>query len=1052
MELKQLLLEDYFVCFVIKYIENKDINYEINEYILNFLKLIIKMKLNEKPNYEFKNTIDEFVKILLFSQGYKKDLYNIFDTLNELQKYCKNIEEYMKIEEKIKNEICERSNKYPKTFSHTIFLNIIESLIREILLFSIELIKKDKDAFSEFFKFFKFLEDSLQKINIKYNLNSKEIYIIRTIIKIEEECKYNHDQFERNYEKIMDNLLKQANLLYQSNFNNLYNSIIDLNEILNSTFVKKTEEYSNLLLYLFTQQYRNIDNQEIKIKLVENFTKNKLLIKKTKFLLHLTLKDLKPELYNKNKPLKDLIGNFMNITDNNKYLIKIYNNINSEEFNEILLFFFEGQCQSYFNSILMKYKSDYTIEVHEKCIEELLSKTSIEYLKKAMQYLYDHKNNNDNKFLKLYSIAFIKTYLYYYVEIYYNHFDKYNWEEINNILNYKDEKNELVINMINIYVLKLFYKKFENFEMFKNYIFVKNTIPIYKELLDKNPQSLKEIIQENYKPSIFNKNKYPDIQYYSFSNIENYNFNYFVHKFNSSEINKKKYALINILINKESELANYAIKMKNLININRLENLLLNIYSYKITREEGKRRKLKDELNYIKDTYNKIHPIKLNDGNDLIKEYIFPFINSWDQIKKNSVQYKARVLRQLERGEKPLDITIENSLYYFLIDDGDNDGGMFLASAYEHFIYWQNNFINEIIEKNQLEGILHCYVSQLEQEINIEEAKEDEIINIDDNTYKKLNELISINSMRNIFTDENKINYKNYNDIIYNLDIIEEELGKIILPGLKKFKNRIKFMTYLYEEFRGNSSADLVDYINKYNQKVLTEKEKEAINELLKNNNSSKFHNELFSSLQILMNEIMKDNYEQNYSIYKIIESLPTYIIINEEFIKLLKNEFECYPDEKIFTVNSLVSLFEYSEALSWKEIKKYILIDYRIEISEESKRYIIDYFNNINEKNLINKQNFTTALRRLISRSMAGTRQEVGINPDSSLRLYIHRLDLWSKDIPDNDLFYLEIERIFKYDVLVSQCFNLYNVLEGDKFIDNEISMEKKGVIKYQK
>ena len=36
--------------------------------------------------------------------------------------------------------------------------------------------------------------------------------------------------------------------------------------------------------------------------------------------------------------------------------------------------------------------------------------------------------------------------------------------------------------------------------------------------------------------------------------------------------------------------------------------------------------------------------------------------------------------------------------------------------------------------------------------------------------------------MRNILTDSNKTNYKNYNDIIYNFDSIEEELGKIVLP------------------------------------------------------------------------------------------------------------------------------------------------------------------------------------------------------------------------------------------------------------------------------
>ena len=49
--------------------------------------------------------------------------------------------------------------------------------------------------------------------------------------------------------------------------------------------------------------------------------------------------------------------------------------------------------------------------------------------------------------------------------------------------------------------------------------------------------------------------------------------------------------------------------------------------------------------------------------------------------------------------------------------------------------------------------------------------------------------------MRNIFDKENKINYKNYNDIIYNYDLIEEELGKQILPGIKKFK-KIKLDLY----------------------------------------------------------------------------------------------------------------------------------------------------------------------------------------------------------------------------------------------------------------
>ena len=1492
-ELKNLMLEEYLKYFVIKYLEKKEVNYKINENILYFLKLILKVKFSENHNhiYDFENTIEEFIKIVLFTQGYKEDIKNLFDTFIEIQKYCQNIEEYMiniLKEEKIRYEISVRSKKFTKIVN-IVFFNIIESLLRSTLLYSIELIKKDKAKFFEFLYSFTSIEANLQKINKKFYLYSKEIYNIRTIIKIEEEYKYNHEQFEKNYEKIMNNLLQQSILLYDDNYNNLYNVILDLNKIFDETFIKKTEEYKNLLFYIFRQQYRNIGNEEIRIKLIENFFQNKLLIRKSKIFLYDTLKDLKPEVYNEKNKKKEtpesLIKNFMNLKDNKrlaKYqnLIKIYNNINSEEFNELLLFFLEGQCQSYFNSILIKYGNEYS----EKCCEELLLKLSIEYLKKAIKYLYEHKNNNDNNLLKLYAIAYIKNYCYYYVEINYNHFDKCNYEDINQIFNDKDENNQIIRNMRNIYIWRLYFNKFENFDQFINFEFAKRNIPIYMELAEKlkvesgqknyifkeslvsqkcskyykiilpeiekylknkenkielnfkeinnnfdafycilvnkllsylysndkntiinklkyiynlssdninltqegktlfkyllnedllqneivkkisddplkqdefeillysfrfifntqmnqnkcfyndllkknasnyinnnfipgsfpivnefvksyndlieklpkkleigyyvckdcgylyevppctfpcstekcpnnhpiggidhvcskldirvfldkksdddfrkswnnnyykpwhdsflhktideykaeyvdkyllqrkkgiisefrindfennspvrelniisyrimnfilysylmgsfilnilnkdeirnylvenlfphtlfgiikkgwdllnkslkeigidnvqtfmnmifdkvielmnnlesvdtqekfdtfeksinnyiveiitnkdiieklnkdyqslnndllsfDPQSMKEIIQGNFDPSIYDQKLYPDIQYYTVSNIQD--FDTFVNKFKSSEDNKKSYALINILINKEAELTEDAMKVKSLVNINKLVNLLLNIYSYKISREDGKKKILNDELTYIKDTYNEMNPIKIDDEKSLVNEFIKPFIKSWDQIKGKSVQYKCRILRELEKGDKPLDMKVENSLCYFLVDDGDKDGGMFLASAYQHLIDWQNLFINEIITKNNMKGILNSYISQLEQEINIEDATKDEILNIDDSTYNTLNELILSSSLRNIFGENNKINYKNYNDIKYNYDFIEEELGKLILPGLKKFKpDSIKFITYLYEGFRGGNSTILVDYNTKYIQRELTEDEKESLNELLKANNNSKFHNDVFSSLQILMNEIIKENYDQNHLIYKIIESLPNYIILNEELIKLFKSKYEYNPDEKIFTINSLVSIFEFFEGLCWKEMQKNILFDYQLDLPEEKKKYILDYFEKLTEDKLINKKLFTTALRRLIARSLAGSRQEIDIKSESALKLYIEREDLWSKEIMENDLFYGEIEQICKDDILIGHCWKLYNLLDGDSILNEIIKIKDK-------
>ena len=336
-----------------------------------------------------------------------------------------------------------------------------------------------------------------------------------------------------------------------------------------------------------------------------------------------------------------------------------------------------------------------------------------------------------------------------------------------------------------------------------------------------------------------------------------------------------------------------------------------------------------------------------------------------------------------------------------------------------------------------MKGILNSYVSQLEQEINIEDATSDEIINIDDKTYQTFNELISKSSMRNIFSEDDKINYKNYNDIKYNLDFIEEEMGKLILPGIKKFKNdKIKFITYLFEGLRGGNSTVLVDYNAKYNQRELTDDEKESLSDLLKNNNS-KFYNDVFASLQILMNEILKENYNQNYLIYRVIESLPKYIILNEELVKLFKSKYEYNPEEQAFTINTLVSIFEYFEALCWKEMQKNILFDYKLELSDDIKNYINEYFNKLTEDKLINKEKFTNALRRLISRSLAGSRQDIDIKSEAALKLYMTREDLWSKETMDNILFDGEIDQICKDNITIGHCFNLYNLLDGDSILN---------------
>ena len=1491
-EIKRKMREDYLIYYVIKIIEKKNTNYSINENILEILYLLLKIKFCERGalnRFDFVNDIEEFAKIILFTQGYKEDIIDIINIILDIKNYC-NIGKYMTdiLEENIiKYEDSERNQKYTKKVNYY-FFKIIESLIRGILLYSIELKKNDQFKFYEFFFTLPSIEANLQKINQKYNLYSKQIYNLSSIIKIHECYKFNLEEFENKYEEIVNNLLNQSILLYEGSYENLYKKIMDLHKIFDDTFKDKNNEFTNLLFFITRQEYQNINNESIKIKLIENIFENSLLIKKSYTFLVDTMKDLKPEIFDKNDKERNnediLLRNFLNIKDNRKLfkykdLYKLFNSLNSPEFNELLLFFFENQCQSYFKNILNLYNNKFV----ENCCKALLLNTSLDYLKKSLQYIYEHKDNNDNNILKMYSIAYIKTYFYYYVEINYNHFDKCNYTDINLLLMDNNENIKYIINMRNIYIFRVYFKKFDNFEQFKNFPFDTRNMPLYKNLaetikleekdndnyifkdsflnlnnfdkyknfiqiinlflldnnsksvdfnfnevnenfdvffcclvnkmisylygnnknlieekmkylyestkdkiymgeegkilyqylfntnllennifkkisddklnqedfeillyvlriifntqmnksnnfynnilkantckfiadnyipgsfpymneyiksynflltkfppkelmgyyickdcgyvyeirpctfpvhtyqcpnghtiggtnhilskkdlrifydqndlngfcngrnqsyinsfngmtladfkknyvdkhllhkekgilenfeiddfkkndpvrelnnltyrflnlilysyllgsyilqnlsieemrkylvdnlfphslfgiikkdweilnaalkeigfeninifmntkfneilnlinnletvdtsekLDKfeksvdkfiidiinnkdnneqlnneykqlnnkllnfNPQSIKEIIQSNYPPSIYSQVTYPDIQYYNVSKI--INMETFIEKFNSSEENKNKYALINILINKDSELTKNAKNMKSLFAINKLVNLLLAIYSYKISREDSKLKKLDEEIPNIISIYNEMNTIKINDNESFISEYISPFIQSWNEIKSKSVQYKCRVLRDLEKGEKPYEMKIDNLLCDFLVDDGDKEGGMFLAAAYQYLIESQNTFIDNIISKNNIKGILNSYVSQLEQKINIQDASKSEIINIDDNIYDLLETLVTTNSLRNIFDDKkNEIDYSNYNDIIYNYDYIEEELGKKILPGLKKFNNdKIRFVTFLYEGFRGEHSSALVNYNNKYLQRDLKENEKEALNDLLETNNSSKFYNDVFSSLQILMNQIIKENYSQNHLLYSIIENLPSYIILNSKLVDFFKKQYEYYSELQIFTVNSLVSIFEYFESLCWKEMKKNIGPDYEQELSENEKNDFISYFEKNNkEEKVINKENFTSALRKLICRSISGSRQEIEIKPDGKLLYYITREDLWNKNVMEKEEFDNEVYEIFKNEILVSQAVNLYNVLEGDNILQDKLFKNK--------
>ena len=244
------------------------------------------------------------------------------------------------------------------------------------------------------------------------------------------------------------------------------------------------------------------------------------------------------------------------------------------------------------------------------------------------------------------------------------------------------------------------------------------------ELLNFNKFSIKEIIQSHFDPLIYDQNDYPDIQFYSLSHLQS--FDEFVNKFNSNKENENKYPLIYLLLNKDKDITKDAINLSNLESINKLSNLLIQIYSYRISREDAKDTILNDELVNISKKINNLYQNQNIDEKNFTEKYVYPFLNSWNSICNKAIQYGCKILKG------PIKLNTGSKLSYFLVDNGEMGFGMYLASAYEQMIAWQNNFIDYIINNNSNKGILNSYISLIKEEIEIQKATSNEILKIND--------------------------------------------------------------------------------------------------------------------------------------------------------------------------------------------------------------------------------------------------------------------------------------------------------------------------------
>ena len=539
----------------------------------------------------------------------------------------------------------------------------------------------------------------------------------------------------------------------------------------------------------------------------------------------------------------------------------------------------------------------------------------------------------------------------------------------------------------------------------------------YNENIKIDIKNLKTIISERVPPESesYSAEEYPMFKYFHFT----------IYKTEKDLLNrlpdKNKYPLIYHFISNYQNLQ----KLKYLPAFNEFTNYITDYYSFKVSREEAKNRILENE-----------EIVKDKDFNIKFKN----FVDAWEHIKTNAVKYKCR-----ENMEIKNDFTLKDKLSSFLNDDRELNNGMYLASACQNFIMWQNELLREIIATYKDSGILNKYVNKnnLLKEIPLQNAKPEQIIMIEEkfkkngNNYIDLNDLIYALSERKIFDDNGKINYSNYNTFIYDYDKIEEELGKIILSDTCLFKGEdyLNFVIYWGEGFRGNNSELIFKFNEKYPQVDLDEKEKEEVvnyikimnkNNKEKNNKPYDFKN-FFGSLQILLHHLVKESEIKNVeTLLSIVKSNLGNLRLSDDFINFINNE------GKNINLNKIFSLYAIFEHLLYKNLFDTLQPDLKVQIPEETKNKIIEkLLKNKNPNDLVPVNELAAATRKLISRYLAGSHQAVDINENAELSLYITQKYLWDEKLRNSDdlmdSIYLKLK---EFNLKISQAYEFYNII----------------------
>ena len=1014
-----LLLSDYLLTFIDK--NFKGMTKELINNLKSFVNIILDNKFDLKEN---NLDLENLSSILNWIDSYSMEIISFIN----IYKYLSSNKNGANLIKMIIDKIPELSKKYDNLKLSTniklinkVFYIIIGSLINLLFyeLNQILLEIEDQESLNNLLDNLNNAYYSLLSINNNLNLSMKEIHILHEIITIINVLSFKENEEEiKTNKKLMINFIqnniikerpdddKKEEEYLKNNLNNFYK------------FYKKRKNinfldlYSSVLFDEFNKEY----NENYRKYLLQTILDDENLFQNNILLIKIIFSKF-AEYFKPDKEIDEQVLNYISSED--IYFPLLNDSIKENKKNKEIISkninkIFDTTINLYFN--FLKNSEEHNLgEIITSNLFDIFKEYSV-VISDDQYERYYNKYHNEN-LVKHYVLCFIKIYLNNFVNLLCDNKSTLQGNETDII----DEiiTDSPISNTIKLYLIILLYQKTNSQDNFK-----------LNEKIEDCANALKEEIGENDFINILINAKIPNNEKYLFNEFFSY-IKYpiiedFEKKFNSSNDNKEKYPLIYEYINNKYGPKN----LKYLIDYNNFINLMISNYSGKISRNEAykEERHLNSEYkhndNDLETKFDKFKPIY----NEHLSSYVKEF--------NDEVLRSTKFLDKFEDTDR---------LAYFLNDNLDKGYGIFIAEGLKKFIEWQNSFLKPIIKsyKEKENSCLSCYVSEMEKEVNIQDANNLQILQIENcfnNTYFiNFSELVSLYSER--------IN-ANINDFIYDYEKIEKEIGKCLLINKCLFNEKnINYVCYHNEGFRNINFNYFIEFEKKYGAKELTEDErKKLFNYANKNFNNFDI---LFDSFIILINYLNNINsVEKDTKVFDFMEHAETkFINFNKYLIYYFGNE------GKEIVIEKLLSSFLYMEHLCYDLLKEKINDKFIAPFNEGEKNEIKEYFNSKHVDAIITKKEIASAIRRFIIRYLLNEEKKENIDPNLSLYVCLERKYLWNNKIFSsirynfNDLIKKYLGS-FSFDLQARHSLELYNFIgeEEKNFIieEKELFAEK--------